>query len=350
MILLSIGLPSRFAEWCDLLAFRLTERALGRIDLVSGNTLEEIGLAAIKSQAEHLLIGARQPTEDLRSALAAAQCRFIIALDDPRAALQNLVVGHDMEWTAATRATANSCAAMLGYTLMPRALVLRAQQDGGDPVATAGAITSCFGFELDAAEIAACAASLPKFNANDPATGVDAWWDGIDPARREIAAGALMGYASHFGGHALGEIIWARELFYVGDEPQQPASRVFELAGGIRNLLFGPYIALPPGEWSSTVSLAVSQEAAGMNFGIEVIAGPRCACLSYTNIVPDERGLCQATLTFTVDASTEQPISLRVANLRPASTGRLALGQVSLTTPANTRTEIPVELSAALGL
>ena len=115
-------------------------------------------------------------------------------------------------------------------------------------------------------------------------------------------------------------------------------------------MLFGPYIALPPGGWNSTVSLAVSKEAAGMNFGIEVIGGPRCVSLAYTNIAPDTQGLCRATLAFTVEASTDQPISLRVANLQPASTGRLVLGQVALTAQAAAHAAIPAELSTALGL
>src|SRR5260221_13495520 len=137
MIFFSIGLPSRFAEWCDLLASRLAAQALGAIDLVGGNTLEEIGLAAVKSQGEHLVISARQPASGLRSAVAATACGFIIALDDPRAALQNLVVGHGLEWTLATRAAANSCASILGFAALARALVLRGDQDGRDPTATA---------------------------------------------------------------------------------------------------------------------------------------------------------------------------------------------------------------------
>jgi hypothetical protein len=350
MIFLSIGLPSRFAEWCDLLASRLMERALGPTELVGANTLEEIGHAAVKSPAEHLLIGARQPAEDLRGALAAVECGFVIALDDPRAALQNLVVVHGMEWTAATRAIASSCAAMLGFTLMPQALVLRAHEDGRDPVATAGAIASCFGLELDADEIAACAAALPPFGAGDPETGTDPWWEGIDRPRRKIAAGALTGYASYFGGHALGEIIWARELFFVGDDPQRSANGVIDLAGGIRNLVFGPYIALPPGEWGSTVSLAVSKEAAGMNLSIEIIAGPRCITLARATIAPDDQGLCRATLAFTVEPSTDQPISFRIFNLFPALGGRLALAEVALTEQTAPRAAIPIELSTALGL
>jgi len=350
MIFFSIGLPSRFAEACDFLVWHLAEAALGPIQLIGGNTLDEIGLALVKSQSEHLVIAARQPSADLLEALASAGVSFIIALDDPRAALQNLVVGHGMEWMVATRTTASSCASMLSYASLPQALVLRARQDGGDPIATATAIAGCLGLPLNAAEIAACAASCPQLAAAKIEADADPWWEGLDPTNREIAAGALIGYADYFSGHGLGEIFWSRDLFFVGDAPLEPASGVIDLAGGIRNLVFGPYIALPPGGWNSAVSLAVSKEAAGMNFGIEVIAGPSCVSLAYTSIAPDDQGLCRATLAFTVDTSTEQPISLRIANLQPASGGRLALAQVALTAHTAARAAIPAELSTALGL
>jgi hypothetical protein len=350
MIFFSIGLPSRFAEWCDVVATRLVEMALGPADLVSANNLEEIGLAAVRTHGGHLVVGARQPTEGLRSALTETQCSFIVALDDPRAALHNLAVRHGLEWKAATRATATSCAAMMSYALMPDAVVLRADQNGRDPIAAAGLIARCLGLELNAADIAACAASIPPVRADAADDASDPWWDRLETADREIAGCALTGYAEYFSGQRLGQLIWARDLFFLGDDPNQCADRVIDLAGGIRNLLFGPYIALPPGAWTSTVTLAVSREAAGMSFGVEVIAGPRCVCLCHTSIVPDERGLCQANLAFTVEASTDQPISLRVANLLPASSGRLALGQVVLNTQTGARVEIPAELSTALGL
>ena len=76
MIFFSIGLPSRFAEWCDLLVTRLAEEALGPTHLIAGNNLEEIGLAVVKSQGEHLVIGARQPTASLHGALVDAGMRL----------------------------------------------------------------------------------------------------------------------------------------------------------------------------------------------------------------------------------------------------------------------------------
>ena len=350
MIFFSIGLPGRFAEWCDLLVSRLAEEALGPTHLIAENNLEEIGLAVVKSQGEHLVIGARQPTAGLLGALATMACGFIVALDDPRAALQNLVLRYGIEWTTATRATASSCASILAYSLLPQALVLRAHEDARDPTATAMAIAGCFGLELDAAKIAACAASLPELSAGGTETGVEAWWNRINPRDREIAAGALMGYVEYFSGQGLGEIVWSRELFLIGDDPQQSAGGVIDLAGEVRNLLFGPYIALPPGVWSSAVSLAVSKDAAGMSFSIEIIAGPRCIPLAHATTAPDDQGLCQATLGFTVDSTTDQPIAFRIVNLHSASGGRLVLGEVALTARTAPRAAIPVELSTALGL
>jgi hypothetical protein len=350
MIFFSIGLPSRFAEWCDGVATRLVETALGPADLISANTLEEIGLAAVRAHGGHLVIGARQPAEGLRAALTAAQCGFIVALDDPRAALHNLAVRHGLEWKAATRATATSCASIANFALMPDAVVLRADEVSRDPIAAAGLIARCLGLELDASDIAACAGSTAAVRPDTAEDAADPWWDQLATADREIAGGALTGYAEYFSGQRLGQLIWARDLFFLGDDPTQCADRVIDLAGGIRNLLFGPYIALPPGAWTTTVTLAVSRDAAGMSLGVEVIAGPRCVCLCHTSIVPDERGLCQANLAFTVDASTDQPIQLRVANLLPASSGRLALGQVVLTAQTGAHVEIPAELSTALGL
>jgi hypothetical protein len=163
-----------------------------------------------------------------------------------------------------------------------------------------------------------------------------------------MAEGALNAYTEALNGGNLGELIWTRELFFLGDDPYRPASQVLELAGDIRNLLFGPYVVLPAGSWTATMSLAVSKEANEIGFGFECLAGPSCVCLARTSAVPNAQGLCQATIGFSIDASTEQPIALRVANLQPATGGRVVLGHIALTTQSEA--SLPPELSAALEL
>jgi hypothetical protein len=57
----------------------------------------------------------------------------------------------------------------------------------------------------------------------------------------------------------------------------------------------------------------------------------------------------EATASFIIDHTTDQPISLRINNERAAFEGRLALGSVTLTPQPNRRPEIPHELQIALG-
>jgi len=350
MIFFSIGLPSRFAEWCDQLVCRLVERALGPVRIAGASTVADVGLALIASPEPHVMIAARYPTAALVEAFANSGRGFLIALDDPRAALQNMVLQHGMEWNAAIRATANSCAAILAYAAMPQATALQSVRDGCDPAASAARIARCFGLALNDADLIACAALASSPAIDKTAGGTEAWWDGIDSAHREVAAGALAAYAPRFADRESGELVWRRELFLLGDDPQQSASGIVQIEGGVRNLLFGPYIALPIGNWSCTVSFAVSREAAGLSFGFEVTAGARCDRLAYTIIVPDDRGFCRASFAFTIDMSTEQPISTRLVNLEPASGGRLVFGDMALTEQTGARAPMLMELSAALGL
>jgi len=56
----------------------------------------------------------------------------------------------------------------------------------------------------------------------------------------------------------------------------------------------------------------------------------------------------EATVSFMIDETTDQPISLRISNERAAFEGRLVLGSVTLTPHTSTPPEIPHELQTAL--
>jgi hypothetical protein len=45
MIFFSVGLPGCFTEWCDAVIPRLAQCALGSIEVLGINTLEELALA-----------------------------------------------------------------------------------------------------------------------------------------------------------------------------------------------------------------------------------------------------------------------------------------------------------------
>jgi hypothetical protein len=351
MIFFSIGLPSRFAEWCDLIARLLVETVKGEADLISANTLDELGLAAIRSHSDHLVVASRQPAEDLRRSLIELQYPFIVALDAPYIALDNLIGGHGVDVIGATRATANSCAAMMEYAVTSGACLLYATEQSENPLSVAAAIAKCFGLGLNPKDLAQIVASVPEIAAPEPVSTGGRRSDRFETPHGDVAAGALAGYADHFfGGGQLGPLKWRRELFYLGDDPSRAADEAISVAGPVRNLLFGPYIVLPFGHWGAIVNLAISKDAVGTELGIEVVAGPQCIRLAYATAAPGREGINRVALAFTVDQTTEQPICLRVAILQPRSRGLLALVDVGLSTQTIAEVTIPVELATALGL
>ncbi len=321
-----------------------------RFEAVGANTLEEIALAVINSAAPRLVIGARQPTDELRNALIRAGSRFVMALDDPHAAYGNLLTRHRYDWKEAVRAVAGSCAAVMSYAAMPGALVLRADREGKDPLATVTAIARWLDLAVASADIAALVEEHAEPGGAAAQDRDHDWREAISAADRAVVDGALSGYVDYFRGAGLGQMLWARDLFFVGDAPELAATETIDVAGPVRNLLFGPYLTLPPGEWAATVVLAVSKLAADISYSVEILSGAACLCLGRGTIQPRGEGVCEATIEFTVAEATEQPIALRVANLRFAFGGRLALAHVAVSPRVKPRPYIPAELTAALGL
>jgi hypothetical protein len=55
----------------------------------------------------------------------------------------------------------------------------------------------------------------------DPAVATAAWGDRFDASELVLINGALAGYAEYFGGGSLGDLVWAPNLFIVGDSHQR---------------------------------------------------------------------------------------------------------------------------------
>jgi hypothetical protein len=343
MICFTVGAPTLFADWCEEVCAQLVTRVSGRPEIIPANTLEEVAAAMIRAQSDSVILQARQPTEALRATLVASGRAFLVVIDDPFAVFTTLTAGCGIEPVAATRMTATSYAALVEYSAAATAVVLRSDRHAGDPIAAARLIAEQLGLPLSAAEITEAVAGVPPY-------ATEAWSDGIARSCPGFAIGALQGYRDYFAGRGWSNISWSRELFLLGDDPRRSADGVLDLTGAIRALLFGPFIALPFGSWRCGVTLAVSKEAAGLGFSVEALVGPRFVSIAAATAAPDEQGVCRVTLSFVVDPHTDQPVSLRIINLQPATSGLFALVEVVLARHAGVASDIPAELSAALGL
>jgi hypothetical protein len=346
MIFFSLTLPSRFGEWCDCVTARLVEHALGPVQMIYTDTLDQFALGVMKARSPYLAVCSRQMVGWLWAALAQLDRGFIVALDDPRLALERLVVHHGADFVEATRIVAKSCASMASCAPIPGALVLHARQSEANPVGTAQAIARHLGLGVDEAEIANSVAALAEVGLW-PAKEDTAWWDRLEGWQRALVTGAIDPYVARLSGGDLWPITWEKELFFINEEqPQEPgqlASRPVDITGRPRFVVHGPYITLPPGSWSATVVLGFSEEAAELSYIVEIHAERQ---LAHMRIQPSGQRYVEAILNFSIDAP--DMIAVRVLNERAAFEGRLALGNVIMTPHIGMRPETRTYFAAVL--
>jgi hypothetical protein len=345
VILFCVSLPGRFGDWCDAVIWRLAQTVLGPVVSTGANTAEELAADLIRTEGQHFYVGARQPGRWLREKLMATNRNFVVAIDDPRRAASDLVIRHHLEPAEASRRVACSCAAISRYIGLPGAIVVRSDRDWPNAAATVAALAHHLGLLVGTADIEEIAADLEeaRLRPNDE-LGAAA------PAQlREhslaVINGALAPYVEFFRGAPLGQITWARDLFL--EEHHQPATHPIDISGKIRHLIYGPYIALPPGNWVAEMVLGFSEDAVDMSFQVDVWAGSQ---LSMARINPSGPGLAQVRLSFSLEESNDNLVEIRVMNERSAIYGRLALGQATVTLQQNASPAVIDTLTRELGL
>ena len=244
MLFFVIGLPGRFAEWCESATARLAQHACGAAEPINADTLEEITDGLLRGGAAHGVVAARRPGGRVRRALIEAGRPFIVVLDDPWSSLAHLVARQGMAMAPATQLVASSCASVISFGAAPGALMLRAED--GDPQSLAAAIAEHLQLGIHSGEIAELVRTIEPGGAIPDPGDAARWRDGLDPGERAIADGALSPYLGYSPGGALGPITWAAELFFAGDRPGVRATGGVDITGRARCLLRGPRIMLPP--------------------------------------------------------------------------------------------------------
>src|SRR5690349_14509162 len=101
MFLFSVSLPGRFGNWCDAIVARLAQANLGPVASTGANTAEELAVELIKSEGDHIYVGARHPSRWLRDMLVGGNRNFIVALEDPRRVASELIYEQHLESAAA---------------------------------------------------------------------------------------------------------------------------------------------------------------------------------------------------------------------------------------------------------
>jgi hypothetical protein len=347
MILFCVSLPGRFGDWCDAVIWNLAQAVLGPIVLTGANTAEELASELIRTEGQHFYVGARQPGRWLHEKLAATNKNFVVAVDDPRSAAGDLIIGHHLEPAEASRRVASSCGLLSRYIALPGALVVSSERDWTNPTATVAALADHLGLPVGTADIekiAADAEAARPRRDNEPGRAPPAQLQ-LPEHSLAVISGALTPYVEFFTGGALRKITWTRDLFL--EEHRRPAIHPIDISGRTRHLIYGPYIALPSGNWVAELLLGFSEDAVGMSFLVDVWAGSQ---LSMASINPSGPGLTKVNLSFALEESNDNLVEIRVLNERAAIYGRLALGQATVTLQPNVSPKVIETLTTELGL
>jgi hypothetical protein len=342
VIFFSLGLPGRLAEWCDAVLACLATRLGGKVTVISwpplanmfgyqeiAPVLDQLALSLIGTDATHLVIGARQPDERLRAALVATKSRFVVALDDPRFAVDDILRSTDGDLKTVTRAIANSCPLVMRCASAPGAITIRGYRSGTGAAAAVSALAHHFEFALDDNEVQNI---VDELTARGLCYGPGSREEEANQnavQRHKMIEGALGGYAECFAGGDLTQLIWPRELFIVNGGSNSGPVDALDLCGGTRILIYGPYIHLPSGSWLARVVLGFSTEAAGHTFLVDAYSGGQLP-LAYRSIQPMKGGVYSVDIDFSLDEPSGLGLEIRVVISSDSAQGQLAFGHVAL--------------------
>ena len=267
MLMFLLGLPNQFTQWCEALIVKLAERTSGSLLSFSAGSSEELLQAIIERPSQRIFVSQQQPGSWLHRTLAAANGRCIVALADPRACVAELAAGSGSNLIDIVRGVANSCATLTSYLSLPGALVPRAEEHALDALATARRIADHLQLPPADEDIFKALDTAPPL---DPAAVATATWgDRFDASELVLINGTLAGYAEYFDGGSLGDLVWAPNLFIVGDTHQR-LNNPIDITGRGRCLIYGPYIRLPPGRWTADVTMACVQLGGSKDFTVDV--------------------------------------------------------------------------------
>jgi hypothetical protein len=294
-----------------------------------GRALDQVGLILVRDAPAQLIMGARQPDERLRAALAETEIPFIMALDDPRGAVNDIIAKTGADPAAATRAVANSCPFIMRYLTIPGALTLHAKQGRSDPSGTVLAIAGHLRIPISESQAAEIAHNLAQGGLAPVESNVSDGAQLLPERSRKMLDGALAPYGEFFAGANMSQFIWTRDLFALVGDPTKKPAHLIDVSGGSRCLIYGPYIHLSPGSWNARVVLGFSPEATGHIFLVDACCANQQ--LAATSFPASSTGVQTAEISFSLGEATGQGVEIRVMVLDEQAKGQLAFGHATLT-------------------
>ena len=323
MLISIVGFEDPFLQWSEALVATMTAQASAPLLRSRATNSEQLVLEMISADSfQNVLVSDWQASTWLDPILAATDGRCIVVLSDPRTFIVKHAAVPGSDLVVLLRSAANTCATLTHYLSSREALVVRAEDILHEPAETARRIADYLGLPTTDNHLRELDGISPL---RDTAAATGAWEDCFNEAELHLVNGTLGGYAAHFAGAPLRALTWHPDLFIVGDTNQRLQGPI-DISGGVRCLLYGPYIHLPPGRWFAEVAIAFAELDGARDFTIDLTAGTQ---LNANSIKVVDQGAFRVGLPFVIDPGNQSAIEIHVFNHQPVK-GRLVLGAVTL--------------------
>jgi hypothetical protein len=343
LVFVIAGLHDSFTDACRDICLDLLRRA-GRnpvaMEIGLGSDLPHLELDSLGSLASQVLsaeadivVGvSRRGDRAFTEALVSSGRLYLVALDDPRwAALSLYRQGGGTDLPGAIRNTGLACACLIELLLAANARPILFESAAADKAGFARQVIEVLGLPDGEADVEA-ASSLAAEKLPSAARGeISAELrSSLNDTEALAVQGALAGFWPAFQGRPLGPIIATRPLFYSAETVAPFTSPTIDATGRARCVSFGPYVSLPPGNWTLRLVMAFSPELAGTPFTLDVTRAGRRATEELGRITFDAIvGRYIAQITFN-HSEPSRALEFRLFIDKPTFEGRISIGFAEL--------------------
>lgn len=262
MIYPVLGLQSPLLGWCRAVLVQVLQGARREACAVHVDRAEDL-LRELMTRDGPLVITSSRPDGTVRRAVTEARRPFIVAAASPRDSVGHLIA-HDVAPLDATRGVLGDLASLVELSARAEGLAVTFRDAAEDGARTVTAIARHFGVECGDSRAAAVAEACSGLLAANPAVRVP------DAGERVGVEAALAGLDGALSGASVDRIVVTRH-FFRADPDGRPSVDALDATGRNRLLVFGPFVALPAGDWTARCAYSFSDGIVGTPMSVDVI-------------------------------------------------------------------------------
>lgn len=269
MIYPVLGLQSPLTHWCSqvvLQLVRMRDRSALKFHAdVATDVLRHLLVAEASS-----VITMSRPDRVVRDAILGSGRAYVMSTASPRASVAYLAHHHGFASIDATRGVLGDVASLLSLVESNRRLVVLPEHATGRAAETVSRIASHFGLTCNDGIAATIAADCAAAFSPDELTGAVEFDSELDLEERRAVHGALDGLNHALVDGSYDKVVAARRFFtadVTGAAPLEP----IDATGRNRLLIYGPFLALPAGDWTARCVYSFSEGLVGTPMTVDVI-------------------------------------------------------------------------------